>query len=106
MVEWESKYGSGEYGDELVRLRQSSHHVHGTMTCKIGHDAGNIYEFEGEFRNLILTATYKNRSKNTLDRGTMTLMLKDNGKKLEGYCCFYNDKMHEVVSTDYVWSRG
>jgi hypothetical protein len=64
-----------------------------------------VYEYEGIFKNLILSASYTSKAKGALDRGNMTMMLRKNGSVLKGYCSFYDDKKHDVVTKVYTWIR-
>jgi len=91
---------------EDVIVRQKAHRVSGEIIYK-GERETIEYEFDGEFKNLILTARYWTKRQSTLSRGTFTLMLRDEGKTLEGYYAGYLGKedVNEVVGGPYKWSR-
>ena len=76
------------------------------MVTLNGANTGNVYNFKGLFKNLILTASYTSNAKGALDRGTITLMLVNNGSTLKGYCSFYEDSSSQVISTEYVLNRN
>ena len=103
---WKGAYKNGACGDEVIKINQSSHRITGTMTCISGPDKGQVYQLEGEFKNLILTASYSSREIGSLDRGSITLMLKNNGHELTGHCSYYSDEEHNVVDAEYTWLRN
>ncbi|GAJ21217.1 unnamed protein product [marine sediment metagenome] len=76
---WRTK---GEHNKEVfeenARICQKAHRVWGNIIYKTEKGVAD-YEFEGEFKNLILTARYWVKEENNLDRGTFTLMLRNNG---------------------------
>ena len=63
------------------------------------------YQFEGIFKNSILTATFSVFNKSNLDSGSMTMMLKENGSKLIGHTAFYDEDEEKIVSKKYIWTR-
>lgn len=100
--------GTGiEYGipfTEIIRVHQTAHHVKGETTFKRGADIVD-YEFEGEFKNLVLTVQYWAKRENNLDRGTFTLMLENNGEALRGHYVWYSPTDNCVQSGEYKWIR-
>lgn len=101
---WEGVYPGLDL-KEIITLKRVAHRVDGVVAIVEGPDQGKTYEISGSFKNLILTANYHSVDRRSLDRGTYTLMLKNNGTKLEGHSAFYEDESHEVVSGSCVWTR-
>ena len=103
--EWDTQ--GEEHGDtfhEIAKVSQQAHRVWGDIIYQSPSEIIN-YEFEGEFRNLILTGRYWVKGRNDLDRGTFTLMLRENGKLLKGFYAWYLGDEHDVVSGWYKWIR-
>lgn len=107
---WDSRvnYSKSEHDwDEfLVDLRRHSHPVKATLTCVDGANKGCVYSFEGTFRNLILTGTYSATEQTRLARGTLTLMLLNNGDVMEGAAAVYSPIGHGVFSAQVRATRG
>lgn len=98
---WETSYeDNNTIVHEVATVEQNAHRVWGEITCE-----GEEYLFEGEFRNLILTARYWEKSRNTLDRGTFTLMLKGHSNTLRGFYAWYLGEESNVKSGWYEWNR-
>jgi hypothetical protein len=89
---------------EVAKVRQKAHRVWGEIVLDEQTDVRE-YEFEGEFKNLILTARYWTKGESDLDRGTFTLMLRDNGGTLKGCYAWYGGKVNDVVSGKYEWTK-
>jgi len=103
--EWETEGSfSGKPFSEVAHVHQKAYTVRGTTIYTSG-DQVEEYAFEGEFRNLILTAWYWAPGSNDLDRGTFTLAVKDSGYTLEGFFIGYIDQASSVSSGTYVWRR-
>ncbi len=102
---WDAKYEDNDYGKELITINQTAHHISGTIITTTGEDKGNIYHFEGIFKNLILTASYSSINKSSIDRGTITLKIEENGNKLVGYCSLYDDDSQDIKSIKYNCKR-
>ena len=100
---------SGEEEDEtfneVAKVSQKANRVWGDIIYKTTSGVTE-YEFEGEFKNLILTARYWVKRENNLDRGTFTLMLRNNGRILKGFYAWYSDEQNDVISGKYEWSRS
>ena len=94
----------GENFEENARVKQNAHRVWGDITYKSSSEFIE-YQFEGEFRNLILTGRYWVKGENNLDRGTFTLMTKNNGRTLKGYYAWYLAGDNDVVSGSYEWNK-
>ena len=101
---WKGEISSA--GDEVVSLRRVGHRINGNITVTSGPDKGEVYVFYGEFRNLILTLDYQSTREGSLDRGTYTLMLTENGRKLSGQAAYYEDDKHKVYSGEVNWVRS
>ena len=101
---WDAKY-EANYGREIITINQTAHYISGTIITTTGEDKGNIYSFEGIFKNLILTASYSSNNRTSIDRGTITLRIEDNGNKLVGYCALYDDDSQKIKSIKYNLKR-
>ncbi|MER2513588.1 MAG: hypothetical protein ABTQ25_14415 [Nitrosomonas ureae] len=86
-------------------LKQVAHEIHGTIICLGGLDKGKSYEVKGSFHNLILTAVYKSTDSTALDRGTISLMLTNNGQTLKGYCSYYSSSSNAIATCSYECER-
>lgn len=91
--------------NENAKIQQKAHHISGEIIYKTESEV-NKYEFEGEFKNLILTARYWVKGESNLDRGTFTLMLRNNGRMLKGFYAWYQDDRNDVVSGSYEWTKS
>lgn len=60
--------------------------------------ASNIhtYDVNGSFKNLILTGTYESTNRNHIDRGSLSLMLLQNGQIFEGFFSSYGDDVNRI----------
>lgn len=101
---WEGVYPELKL-KEIITLKRKSHCVEGVIAIVEGPDQGKTYEISGTFKNLILTASYNSVNRQSLDRGTYTLMLRNNGSKLEGYSAFYEDDTSKIIYGACVWNR-
>ncbi len=99
----------GTYPDidlkEIVTLNRVAHSVTGDVAIVEGPNQGQTYELNGTFKNLILTATYSAKDRQSLDRGSYTLMLKNNGKAMEGHSSFYEDDKGLIETGPCIWKR-
>lgn len=95
----------GKEFEEVALVMQNAHRVWGSITYKT-QSSVTEYQFEGEFRNLILTARHSVKGKHQLERGTFTLMLRENGRLLKGFYAWYLSEKHDVVSGSYEWRRA
>jgi hypothetical protein len=82
-------------------LKRNGHSVRGSIVELSGTHRGVTYAFRGELRNLILTGGYSSVATHALDRGTLTLIVVDNGMRLIGYMAYYSNKKHMVGSVKY-----
>ena len=99
---WKIKADGETRAQAEATITQSAHRISGLI---IWQEAGTTFEYKltGEFRDLILTATYKQRSVNTLDRGTITLFCKQNGQLLEGCYAWYDFNKSDIIGGKYAW---
>ncbi len=103
--QWEISYEVGVIRKELVTLKRRAHGVTGEIVGIEGPDIGKTYQLSGIFKNLLLTASYSSTDKKSLDRGTFTLQLANNGGSLEGSSSYYDDDTHKITSDECIWSR-
>jgi hypothetical protein len=90
---------------ELVTLKRAAHRVSGVVAIVEGPDQGKTYVVEGQFKNLLLTASYGAIDRTSLDRGTYTLLLRNNGQSFEGASAFYEDSSSKIAKYDCRWDR-
>ena len=96
-----------EYGIKyasMTIIKQTAHRVYGEITY-IDEPDLPLFMFYGEFRNLILTATHCAKTKTNLDRGTFTLMVKEDGRVMEGFYAWYPAGGTEIIQGPYKWIR-
>ncbi|MFA7348156.1 MAG: hypothetical protein WCZ86_10375 [Desulfurivibrionaceae bacterium] len=77
-------------------LNRVGHRISGRITELGGASDVHTYNLEGEFRNLIAAGYYDNDNTSSLDRGSYSMMLIENGYKLEGYFSVYSDEIHRI----------
>jgi hypothetical protein len=58
--------------------------------CVRGANEGNTYDFEGTFKNLILTGCSTSQDPSRLSRGTLTLRLIEDGQAMVGMGAIYS----------------
>lgn len=88
-----------------MELRRQGHRVDGTTTCLDGPDKGKVYLASGTFKNLILTMTWWPRDDTSLERGTLTVKLVENGKKFVGHGAFYSPATERVHASSFEATR-
>ena len=88
-----------------ITLKRRGHNISGSMLCTKGSNEGRHYMLEGTFKNLILTAAYESTDKSEIERGTITLMLKNNGRCLNGYLVALSDEDHDLSSARTNWIK-
>jgi hypothetical protein len=107
---WNSRVSyskSGHDWDEFMfDIQRHSHSVKATLICTDGANKGSVYNFEGTFRNLILTGTYSTTEQSRLARGTLTLMLLNNGDVMDGSAAVYSPTKHGVFNAQVHATRG
>ena len=77
-----------------AELKRSGHKINGRIIEIGGASDIHTYDVQGTFKNLILTASYESTSDSHIDRGALSLMLRENGRLLEGFFSSYNDNEH------------
>jgi len=87
-------------------IKRVGHQITGKMIEIGGASQVCSYNITGSFKNLILSGCYETTSKNNIDRGALSLMLFDNGKKLEGFFSSYSDSGHRVVPMRCVLNKN
>lgn len=65
----------------------------------------HTYVITGSFKNLIFTGQYENESNEHIDRGSFSLMLVRNGKKMEGFFASYGDDEHRIFPFKCILNR-
>lgn len=103
--EWRSS-NNEEYSNEKIIIEQSAHTIKGSIIAIDGDDKGSQYIFDGIFSNLILTATYKPINQNkSLDRGSFTLKIIEDGNKLKGYASIYDNETDSIKQHEYIFIK-
>ncbi len=80
-----------------VEFRRTGHSLTGQVVEIGGASQVHTYSIKGSFKNLILTGEYENEDGTHIDRGSLSLMLLNNGKTLEGFFSSYADSDHRVA---------
>ncbi|ELF6907088.1 hypothetical protein RA806_003578 [Vibrio cholerae] len=88
-----------------LEINRIGHQITGTLVEIGGASQIHTYEVSGSFKNLILTGVYENDDRSHIDRGSLSLMLKNNGSKLEGFFSSYADQDHCTVPFKCVLNR-
>lgn len=101
----EGTFYDGKTAKRKLKMERVGNRIEGVLSSTQGHDEGDIWDINGEVRNTIITATYASQNKSSLDRGTFTLMIKDNGLKLEGICALYSNKVHAVKYAEFICTK-
>lgn len=102
--EWIGTTEDPDY-EEIVTINRVGENITGEIKTIKGKYAGREYIFEGKYRNLILTATYKSKNKNDLERGSFSLQITDIGNTFEGYALYCDDYNRSINSTKYKFIR-
>lgn len=92
------KIGPGAEPIEVrVEIMRIGHSVKGNIVEIGGASDIHTYSFVGSFKNLILTGEYENQDCAHIDRGSLSLMLRRNGRSLEGFFSSYADGDHNMA---------
>lgn len=97
---------SFEFRQDIINLERKGHSIEGTMTCLNGSEKGEEYIVTGSFKNLVLTLLYETKDKTKSDRGSITMMAKNNGTRLKGKIAFYDNNRDVISIGNTVWFRG
>lgn len=79
-----------------VEIFRIGHTITGNIVEIGGASQVHTYTVNGSFRNLILSGQYENLDERNIDRGSFSLMLRNNGKKFEGFFSSYGDNTHSI----------
>lgn len=92
-----------------IEIRAEIKRVGHTVTAQLVEIGGasqiHTYSVTGSFKNLILTGEYENDDCSNIDRGSLSLMLRGNGNKLEGFFSSYSDHEHHMAPFKCVLKR-
>ena len=88
-----------------VEVKRVGHTVMGNIVEIGGASDIHTYSFTGSFKNLILTGQYENQDCAHIDRGSLSLMLRENGRSLEGFFSSYADGDHRMAPFKCVLKR-
>ena len=103
---WRSRYEvDGVAREGVMNIHRKGHSVRIEVTRIRGPKTGHSWHFKGTFKNLTLTATYTPSNRRMLDRGSVTLMLLDNGETLRGWLAFYSNADNCVRAAEYECRR-
>lgn len=80
-----------------VEIHREGHKVSGRIIEIGGASKVHTYNINGTFKNLILSGCYETCSRDHIDRGALSLMLKNNGKLFEGFFSSYSDRENKIV---------
>ncbi|MBT1063035.1 hypothetical protein KJY73_05575 [Bowmanella sp. Y26] len=100
------KIGSGMAPIEVrVEIKRVGHSIFGQIVEIGGASDIHTYSVKGSFKNLILTGEYENQDCSHIDRGSLSLMLRGNGRSLEGFFSSYDDGEHHMAPFKCVLKR-
>lgn len=88
-----------------VEVKRIGHSILGQIVEIGGASDIHTYRFTGSFKNLILTGEYENEDCAHIDRGSLSLMLRENGRSLEGFFSSYADGDHHMAPFKCVLKR-
>lgn len=88
-----------------VEIKRVGHSIKGNIVEIGGASDIHTYSFIGSFKNLILTGEYENQDCSHIDRGSLSLMLRKNGRNLEGFFSSYVDGDHNMAPFKCVLKR-
>ena len=90
---------------DIIKIDRKGHAIEGTLRCISEPEQGEEYLVKGTFKNLILSLTYETSDKSKTDRGSLTLMSKNNGLILRGKIAFYNNGQDSIEYWNVFWFR-
>lgn len=91
---------------DIIEIDRKGHVINGTLCCIAEIDKGEKYLVKGSFKNLILSLTYETADKTKTDRGSLTLMSKNNGCILRGKIAFYSNSADSIEYWNVFWFRN
>lgn len=80
-----------------VEIFRVGHKINGRIIEIGGASKVHTYTIQGTFKNLILAGCYETCSRDHIDRGALSLMLKNNGKVFSGFFSSYSDEGNKIV---------
>ena len=103
---WYGIYTNTSYlRQDIIEIKRKGHNIEGTLTCISEYDKGEIYVIKGSFKNLILSLTYETQDKCKTDRGSLTLMAKNNGCLFRGKIALYENNSDAITDWNIIWFR-
>ena len=94
-----TEYEDGGANESIYTIKRKGHKVWGEIYSPNGMDKGKKWKFQGQFRDLIMTAIYESTNPRILDKGSTSLMLNHNGEKLTGCLVYYANNGNCMKST-------
>lgn len=88
-----------------VEIKRVGHSLSGEIVEIGGMSQIHTYTVKGSFKNLIVTGEYENKDCTHIDRGSLSMMLLENGKLLEGFFSSYADSEHRMAPFKCVLRR-
>lgn len=88
-----------------VEIFRTGHKINGRIIEIGGASKVHTYTISGTFKNLILSGCYETCSRDHIDRGALSLMLKNNGKVFEGFFSSYSDSEHKITPMQCVLKK-
>lgn len=104
---WKTSFKEeGKKYSEIATLKQRGQKISGTIVL---NEEGEeiIYNFNGTFKDLILSGTYASIDESNFERGTILLRYIKKGKAMKfiGQNSFFSkEEKEEVVSSPYEWT--
>lgn len=89
---------------ENVTLKQRGRRVTGKIVLRLSESENPVYEFEGTFKHLIMTCTYRSTDPSEYERGAFALRYTKK-KKFIGQHVLISKESEKLISSDYEWSQ-
>ncbi len=89
--------------NEVVTLVQRGRRVSGQIVLKLEQQEDSVYTFEGTFKYLILTCTYKSTDPAEIEQGVFALHYTKG--KFVGQHVLISKVTDKLISSDYEWMR-
>jgi hypothetical protein len=93
------------FNKHRIKVTQVGYSVKGHADCIDGYAKGQSYVFNGELRNLTLSCIYSSNDPTRIENGAFSLMLKDDGRSLEGCLSLLDDMQNRIISYSLKWNR-
>ncbi len=107
--EWKTKFEENDkIYNEKISVNQNGNHVSGLIELLDLKDPSLVtdrYEFNGIFKDRILTGTYEATDTSDYERGAFTLIYEN--KRFKGRYIFFSmeNEREEIVASKYEWKR-